>query len=239
VRRQLRFYYLPQISSSTPLTRVARVDIAHLPLRAAELVRRGAAEPRAGAARRRRVLYATLSWLAAGCVNASAAHLRLRAARAIHASCSCLAALGVAGLGERWTLGTRAINADAVTARSPPGAAGAAIRDVAHPREFVWAHLPLRAAELARRGAAEPRAGAAPRRGVYATLSWLAAVQGTARVAAHLRGGAARAIHASRSCLAALGVAGRGARWTRGARAINAVAATARSPPGAAGVAIR
>jgi hypothetical protein len=132
-------------------------------------------------------------------------------------------------------LGTRAINADAVTARSPPGAAGAAIRDVAHPREFVWAHLPLRAAELALKGAAEPRAGAARRRGVYATLSWLAAVLGTARVAAHILVEAARAIHASRSCLAALGAAGRGARWTLGTRAINAVAATALTTSGAGG----
>jgi hypothetical protein len=41
------------------------------------------------------------------------------------------------------------------------------------------------------------------------------------------RVGAARTVDASRSCLAALGAAGRGARWTRDALAINAVAATA------------
>jgi hypothetical protein len=74
VRRQLRFYYLPQISSSTPLTcRSARVEIAHLPLRAAECGGATAAHPRAGAARRRGV-YATLSWLAAVLGTARSPH---------------------------------------------------------------------------------------------------------------------------------------------------------------------
>jgi hypothetical protein len=125
VRRQLRFYYLPQISSSTPLTcRIARVEIAHLPLRAAELAKATAAHPRAGAARRRGV-YATLSWLAAVLGTARvAAHILVEAARAIHASRSCLAALGAAGRGARWTLGTRAINAVAATALTTSGAGG-------------------------------------------------------------------------------------------------------------------